>query len=115
MFNGHFMELTDKDKICIPVPLYHCFGMVIGNLAAVNYGAAMVYPSESFDPVTALEAVSKYNCTGLFGVPTMFIAYLEEYAKNKSKYDVSHLRTGFIAGSSAPEALMNRISSELGI
>ena len=51
MYNGHFMELTDKDKICIPVPLYHCFGMVIGNLAALNYGAAMVYPSESFDPV----------------------------------------------------------------
>lgn len=115
MYNGHFMELTDKDKLCIPVPLYHCFGMVIGNLAALNYGAAMVYPSESFDPVSTLETVSKYKCTGVYGVPTMFISYLEEYAKNKQKYDVSSLRTGFIAGSSAPEALMNRISNELGI
>lgn len=75
----------------------------------------MVYPSESFDPVSTLETVSKYKCTGVYGVPTMFISYLEEYAKNKEKYDVSSLRTGFIAGSSAPEALMNRISNELGI
>lgn len=109
------MELTDKDALCIPVPLYHCFGMVIGNLAALNYGAAMVYPSESFDPATALEAVTQHKCTALYGVPTMFIAYLEEYNKNRQKYDVSSLRTGFIAGSSAPEALMHRISKELGI
>jgi fatty-acyl-CoA synthase len=83
MFNGHFMELTDIDKVCIPVPLYHCFGMVIGNLAALNYGAAMVYPSEAFDPVSTLETISKHKCTAVYGVPTMFIAYLEEYAKNK--------------------------------
>ena len=112
MYNGHFMELTQDDKVCISVPLYHCFGMVIGNLAALNYGAAMVYPSEAFDPVQTLKAVTKYKCTAIFGVPTMFIAYLEEYAKNKSNYDVSSLRTGFIAGSSCPEALMNRIYKE---
>ena len=109
------MELTDKDKVCIPVPLYHCFGMVIGNLAALNYGAAMVYPSEAFDPVSTLETISKHKCTAVYGVPTMFIAYLEEYAKNKHNYDVKSLRTGFIAGSSCPEALMNRISEEFGI
>ena len=114
-YNGYFQEFTDKDRICIPVPLYHCFGMVIGNLAALNYGAAMVYPSDSFDPAATLEAVTKYKCTSVYGVPTMFIAYLEEYGKNKVKYDVSSLRTGFIAGSSAPEALMNRISSEFGL
>ena len=89
--------------------------MVIGNLAALNYGAAMVYPSESFDPKAALEAVSKYKCTAIYGVPTMFIAYLEEYGKNKAKYDVTSLRTGYIAGSSCPEALMNRICKEFGV
>lgn len=109
------MELTDQDRLCIPVPLYHCFGMVIGSLSCLNYGAAMVYPSEAFDPAAALETVTKHKCTGLFGVPTMFIAYLEEYNKNKAKYDVSSLRTGFIAGSSAPEAMMHRIVKELGI
>ena len=79
MYNGHFMELTDSDRVCIPVPLYHCFGMVIGNLAALNYGAAMVYPSENFDPVTTLASVTKHKCTALYGVPTMFISYLDEY------------------------------------
>ena len=114
-YNGYFQEFTDQDKVCIPVPLYHCFGMVIGNLAALNYGATMVYPSDSFDPAATLETVTKYKCTSLYGVPTMFIAYLEEYGKNKAKYDVSSIRTGFIAGSSAPEAMMNRISSEFGL
>ena len=115
LYNGYFMELTDKDALCIPVPLYHCFGLVIGNLSALNFGAAMVYPGEGFDPKTALETVTKYGCTGIFGVPTMFISYLEEYNKNKSKYDVSKLKKGFIAGSSCSEALMNRIYKELGI
>jgi fatty-acyl-CoA synthase len=115
LYNGAFMELTDKDKICISVPLYHCFGMVIGNLAALNYGAAMVYPSEGFDPKTSLETVTKYKCTTIFGVPTMFLAYLEEYNKNKSNYDITSLKKGFIAGSSCPETLMKRIYDELGI
>lgn len=115
LYNGHFMELTDKDRICISVPLYHCFGMVIGNLSALNFGAAMVYPSEGFDPKTSLETVTKHKCTTIFGVPTMFLAYLEEYNKNKAKYDIKSLKKGFIAGSSCPEALMNRIYDELGI
>jgi fatty-acyl-CoA synthase len=109
------MGITHKDSICISVPLYHCFGMVIGNLVACNNGAAMVYPSEGFDPVAALDAVTKHKCTAIYGVPTMFIAYLEEYAKNKDKYDLSSLRTGFVAGSGCPEALMHRIHKEMGI
>lgn len=68
--------MTNKDRVVISVPLYHCFGMVIGNLNCINYGAAMVYPSEGFDPVASLESVTKYKCTSLYGVPTMFIAYL---------------------------------------
>jgi fatty-acyl-CoA synthase len=89
--------------------------MVIGNLSALNFGASMVYPSEAFDPAASLETVTKYGCTALYGVPTMFISYLDEYNRNKHKYDVSTLRTGFIAGSSCPEALMHRIYKELGI
>lgn len=76
------MLLTDKDKVCIPVPLYHCFGMVLGNLACINRGAAMVYPNDSFNAKMTLETVSKYKCTGLYGVPTMFIEYFKEYEKN---------------------------------
>lgn len=89
--------------------------MVLGNLAAINLGATMIYPSESFDPVTTLQAVTEHQCTALYGVPTMFIAYLEEYAKNKSKYDVRSLRVGLIGGSSCPEALIERIEREFGI
>lgn len=103
---AHFMGLTKKDVVCIPVPLYHCFGMVLGNLATLNSGSCAVYPSEGFDPRAALEAVSKYKGTAIYGVPTMFIAYIEEALKNKGKYDLSHLRTGFVAGSNCPEALM---------
>ena len=109
------MGITHKDIIVVPVPLYHCFGMVIGNLVGVNSGATLVYPSEGFDPVASLEAVTKYRATALYGVPTMFIAYLEEYSKRKDKYDLSQLRTGFISGSGCPEALMQRIHTELGI
>ena len=76
---GSFMKYTPEDKIMITVPLYHCFGMVIGNLCALNFGAAMVYPSEGFDPKAALEATTKYKGTSMYGVPTMFIAMLDEY------------------------------------
>ncbi|CDW82735.1 amp-binding domain protein [Stylonychia lemnae] len=112
---GSFMRLTSKDKIIIPVPLYHCFGMVIGNLCALNYGAAMIYPSESFDAKAALECTTQYKATTLYGVPTMFIAMIEEYIKNKDKYDISHLRTGFISGSGVPEALMDKIRDVFNI
>lgn len=80
--NGYFVglntNLTSKDSICIAVPLYHCFGMVMGNLAAINFGATMVYPWEGFDAIKSLEAISKYKCTSLYGVPTMFYEYLNE-------------------------------------
>eukprot|EP00347_Sterkiella_histriomuscorum_P002696 403367160 len=112
---GLGMRNTPEDKIIIPVPLYHCFGMVIGNLCALNFGSTMVYPSEGFDPKASLEAVTKYKGTSLYGVPTMFIAMLEEYKKNPSAYDISTLRTGFIAGSGVPEVLVHRIENELGI
>jgi fatty-acyl-CoA synthase len=80
--------------------------MVIGNLTALNFGAAMVYPSEGFDPKAALECVAKYKTTLMYGVPTMFIAMLDEYERNKDKYDISTLRSGFISGSGTPEVLM---------
>ena len=107
------MDLHQGDRLCIPVPLYHCIGMVIGNLAAINYGAAMVLPSESFDPAVTLKTISKHQCTLVYGVPTMFISYLEEY--QKSKYDISSLKKGYIGGSSLSEALNHRIHDELGI
>lgn len=106
------MKYTPSDKIMISVPLYHCFGMVIGNLCALNYGATMIYPSEGFDPKATMEAVTKYKGTSMYGVPTMFIAMLDEYAKNKDKYDISSLRTGFISGSGVPEVLVHRINNE---
>jgi len=78
-FYADFLRYTPQDKVCITVPLYHCFGMVLGNLAALNYGATMVYPWESFDAASALESITKYKCTSLYGVPTMLIAMLEEH------------------------------------
>lgn len=106
MYLGHNMRYTNKDKVCVTVPLYHCFGMVIGNLVALNFGAGVIYPSEGFDPVTAMECITKYEPAFIYGVPTMFIAMLREYAKNKSKYDIKSLRSGFIAGSTVPEAVV---------
>ena len=76
-FIGEALRLSDSDRICIPVPLYHCFGMVLGNLACVTHGSAMIYPAEAFDPVAVLETVAGERCTGLYGVPTMFIAELD--------------------------------------
>lgn len=75
--------MTSDDKICITVPLYHCFGMVIGNLTCLNYGATMVYPAESFDANSTLESITKYKATIVFGVPTMFIGMLDTLSKNK--------------------------------
>ncbi len=112
-FIGELLGYTERDRICIPVPLYHCFGMVIGNLAATTHGAAMVYPSETFDPERALEACASQRCTSLYGVPTMFIAELghERFAD----YDLTSLRTGIMAGSPCPVEVMKRVSSEMGI
>jgi fatty-acyl-CoA synthase len=112
-FVGRGIELTERDRICIPVPLYHCFGMVMGNLAAIAHGAAMIYPAESFDPARTLEAVDRERATALYGVPTMFIAELEtpEFAR----YDLSSLRTGIMAGSPCPVEVMKRVISQMNL
>ena len=103
------MKLTYQDKLCIPVPLYHCFGMVLGNLVCISKGATAVFPSDSFDPKTTLEVVEKEHCTALHGVPTMFIAELEH--KEFAQYDLSSLRTGIMAGSTCPEQVMRKVHS----
>ena len=96
---GANLEVTDKDVICCPLPLYHGFGMAIGNLTGLNYGCPVVFPSEGFDPVATLESISKYKASLMFAVPTMFISMVEELVKNRSKYDVSSIRTGLAGGS----------------
>jgi fatty-acyl-CoA synthase len=112
-FIGEAQRLTDRDRICIPVPLYHCFGMVLGNLACITHGAAMVYPSEGFDPFATLEAVEAEHCTGLYGVPTMFIAELGH--PEFKRFDLSSLRTGIMAGSPCPIEVMKRCVSEMNM
>jgi fatty-acyl-CoA synthase len=112
-FTGQLTKLTVEDRICIPVPLYHCFGMVLGNLASLTSGAAMVYPSEAFDPQLALEAVQSEGCTSLYGVPTMFIATLSQ--ENLSDFDVTSLRTGIMAGSPCPKATMEQVMDRLNM
>jgi fatty-acyl-CoA synthase len=107
-FVGRAMRLTEQDRICIPVPLYHCFGMVMGNLAAVTHGATMVYPGEGFDPLATLEAVEAERCTALYGVPTMFIAELDH--PDFRKFDLSSLRTGIMAGAPCPIEVMKRVN-----
>jgi fatty-acyl-CoA synthase len=110
-FIGEALRLSDKDRICIPVPLYHCFGMVLGNLACVTHGSAMVYPSEAFDPVAVLETVAGERCTGLYGVPTMFIAEIDHPRFNE--FDLSSLRTGIMAGSPCPIEVMKRVLRDM--
>ncbi len=108
-FIGECMKFTDKDRLCIPVPFYHCFGMVLSNLACMTHGAAMVLPAEYFDPVSTMAAVEKERCTALHGVPTMFVAELEH--PDFSKYDFSSLRTGIMAGSPCPIEFMKKVST----
>ena len=105
-FIGEAMRLTPDDRLCIPVPLYHCFGMVLGNLAALTHGACMVFPGEGFDPLATLQAVAEERCTALHGVPTMFIAQLDH--PEFSRFDLSSLRTGIMAGSPCPIEVMKR-------
>lgn len=112
-FTGRKLRLTAQDRICIPVPLYHCFGMVLGNLAALTSGAAMVYPAEAFDPRRTLEAVRAEGCTALYGVPTMFIAMLSQ--PDLSTFDLSSLRTGIMAGSPCPMQTMQDVIGILGM
>ncbi len=110
-FVGEGMRLTSADRLCIPVPMYHCFGMVLGVLAAVTHGAASIYPGEGFDPVAVLETVARERCTVLHGVPTMFIAELEH--PRFGEFDLSSLRTGIMAGSPCPIAVMRRVIDEM--
>ncbi len=105
-FVGQAMGYSEQDKVCIPVPLYHCFGMVIGNLACITHGAAMVLPGEGFDPLATLQAVATERCTSLYGVPTMFIAELDH--PEFKTFDLSSLRTGMMAGAPCPIEVMRR-------
>ncbi|SAK91940.1 AMP-binding protein [Caballeronia ptereochthonis] len=105
------MRLTEQDSLCIPVPLYHCFGMVLAVLACVSTGCAMVFPGEAFDPGATLAAVNEERCTALHGVPTMFIAELDH--PDFAKYDLSRLRTGIMAGSPCPIETMKRVVSKM--
>ena len=106
-FVANRMEFTDKDRVIIPVPLYHCFGMVLGNLGCMTHGAAMIYPSEGFDPLAVLEAVEREKATALYGVPTMFIAELEH--PEFDTFDLSSLRTGIMAGAPCPVEVMKKV------
>jgi fatty-acyl-CoA synthase len=112
-FVGELCHYTHEDKICIPVPFYHCFGMVMGNLAATSHGAAMVIPAPSFDPVATLEAVQAERCTSLYGVPTMFIADLA--VPDFGRFDLSSLRTGIMAGSPCPVEVMKQVIDRMGM
>jgi fatty-acyl-CoA synthase len=110
-FVGEGMRLTADDRICIPVPLYHCFGMVLGVLAAMTHGAASVLSGEGFEPLAVLEIVASERCTALYGVPTMFIAELEH--PRFGEFDLSSLRTGIMAGSPCPISVMRRVVAEM--
>jgi fatty-acyl-CoA synthase len=112
-FVGELVGYTERDRICVPVPFYHCFGMVMGNLAATSHGACMVIPAPAFDPAATLKAVEQERCTSLYGVPTMFIADLglEDFAA----YDLSSLRTGIMAGAPCPVEVMKRVVAEMNM
>jgi fatty-acyl-CoA synthase len=110
-FVGEGMGYSEADRICVPVPFYHCFGMVMGNLAATSHGACVVIPAPSFDPAATLRAVQQERCTSLYGVPTMFIAELA--LPDFPTYDLSSLRTGCMAGSPCPVEVMKRVITEM--
>ncbi|MCC9689019.1 AMP-binding protein [Streptomyces sp. MNU103] len=110
-FVGELIAYSEQDRVCIPVPFYHCFGMVMGNLAATSHGACMVIPAPSFDPAATLRAVEQERCTSLYGVPTMFIAELN--LPDFASYDLTSLRTGIMAGSPCPVEVMKRVVAEM--
>ena len=110
---GEAMRFTEQDRLCIPVPLYHCFGMVLGNLACITHGSAMIYPGEGFDALAVLETVQAERCTALHGVPTMFITVLDHPDFNR--FDVSSLRTGIMAGSPCPIEVMKRVVNQMNV
>jgi fatty-acyl-CoA synthase len=110
---GEFCRYTEEDRVCIPVPFYHCFGMVMGNLGCVTHGACMVIPAPAFQPRATLEAVAEERCTSLYGVPTMFIAELEH--PDFDSFDLSSLRTGIMAGSPCPEQVMRKVIDRMNM
>ncbi|MFF0493395.1 AMP-binding protein [Nocardia sp. NPDC004068] len=112
-FVGELCGYTEADRICLPVPFYHCFGMVMGNLAATSHGAAMVIPAAAFDPRATLETVAAERCTSLYGVPTMFIAELAD--PSFAEHDLSSLRTGIMAGSPCPVEVMKQVIERMGM
>lgn len=112
-FIGERLRYTNKDRVCIPVPFYHCFGMVLANMACITHGSCMVIPGETFDPDTTMATVQKEKCTSLYGVPTMFIAELEH--PNFKNYDFSTLRTGIMAGSPCPIETMKQVQSKMNM
>ena len=113
LFVSDSMHFNEHDKLCIPVPLYHCFGMVLGSLLCVTKGAAAIYPSDSFDAKTTLDVIEQEGCTALHGVPTMFISQLELSTFNE--YDLSTLRTGVMAGSTCPEQVMRKVQTQMNM
>jgi fatty-acyl-CoA synthase len=112
-FIGEYLNYSERDRVCIPVPFYHCFGMVLGNLACTSHGAAMVIPAEGFDPLASMEAVEAERCTALYGVPTMFIAELDH--PDFGRFDFSTLRTGIMAGSPCPVEVMKKVQSRMNM
>jgi fatty-acyl-CoA synthase len=112
-FIGERLKYTEKDKVCIPVPLYHCFGMVLGNLACITHGSCMVLTGEAFEPETVMQTVQDEKCTSLYGVPLMFIAELNH--PSFSRFDFSSLRTGIMAGASCPEKTMRAVREQMNM
>ncbi len=112
-FVGEAIKLVPGDRLCIPVPLYHCFGMVMGNLGCLTHGATMVYPAEAFEPLAVLETVAQEKCTALYGVPTMFIAALDH--PRFAEFDLASLRTGIMAGSPCPIEVMKRVIGKMNM
>jgi fatty-acyl-CoA synthase len=112
-FIGEKCRYTENDRVCIPVPFYHCFGMVLGNLACTTHGACMVVPGEAYDPEAVMETVQAERCTSLYGVPTMFIGELEH--PRFSEFDFSTLRTGIMAGSPCPVEVMKKVQAKMGM
>ena len=110
-FVGELLDYTPEDRVCIPVPFYHCFGMVLGNLAAITHGACILLPAEAFDARSVLETVAEERCTSLYGVPTMFIAELAD--PEFASFNLTSLRTGIMAGSPCPVEVMKRVQSEM--
>ncbi len=108
---GESLGLTEHDRLVIPVPLYHCFGMVMGNLGCLTHGSTMIYPGDAFDPLATLQAVAEEKATALYGVPTMFIAELDH--PQRAEFDLSSLRTGIMAGATCPIEVMRRVIDEM--